>query len=238
LDCPGRYYAAAIALLVIVLSLSVSPIPFVDSQSITKDIEIIPPDSEAYGASYPEWTSKWWAWVLSIPQDKNPTNDGTGKNCGEGQSGEVWFLAGTSGGSAVRECTIPYGKAIFFPILNSECSYSEFPEYTTEAELRSCSKSLFDLINNLQLTVNGIRVQNLEKYRVESPLFNVTFPTSNIYGVTPGPSQAVSDGFWIMLKPLPVGRHQISFGGAGVDFTSTTTENFGTDVTYRLNIEP
>jgi hypothetical protein len=65
----------------------------------------------------------------------------------------------------------------------------------------------------------------------------VTFPASNIYGVPPGPSQAVSDGFWIMLNPLPVGKHQISFGGTGVDFTSTGKENFGTDVTYNLNVK-
>jgi hypothetical protein len=223
--------------IVTILSLTALSIPIAHSQSTVDNIKILPPDSEAYGATYPEWTAGWWAWALSIPQDQNPTNDDTGKNCEQRQTGPVWFLAGTSGGSAVRECTVPHGKAIFFPILNSECSYSEFPSFSTEAELRSCSKSLFDLVTNLKLTINGSRVQNLEQYRVESPLFNVTFPASNIYGVPPGPSQAVSDGFWIMLNPLPVGKHQISFGGTGVDFTSTGKENFGTDVTYNLNVK-
>ena len=49
----------------------------------------------------------------------NPLLDQTGQNAALGQSGEVWFLAGTTGGSAERTVTVPPGKALFFPIVNN-----------------------------------------------------------------------------------------------------------------------
>ena len=68
----------------------------------------------------------------SIPQDKNPTADVTGENCDEGQSGPVWFLAGTFGGLNERNCEIPAGKSILFPVINGECSYAEYPDLRTK----------------------------------------------------------------------------------------------------------
>jgi hypothetical protein len=72
-------------------------------------------DSGPYGLTYGEWSGKWWQWTLSIPTDVNPLNDKTGENCAKNQNDtQVWFLAGTYGGTAERTCTIPSGKAIFF----------------------------------------------------------------------------------------------------------------------------
>ncbi|MGB8036221.1 MAG: hypothetical protein WCF03_20590 [Nitrososphaeraceae archaeon] len=45
--------------------------------------------------------------VLSIPRADNPAANPTGKNCAQKQGASVWFLAGTFGGSAKRQCTIP-----------------------------------------------------------------------------------------------------------------------------------
>lgn len=74
--------------------------------STTSDVEkteaieprIYPPDSEPYGLTYADWSARWWQWVSSIVETDSPLNDDTGKNCGNNQSGPVWFLAGTSGG--------------------------------------------------------------------------------------------------------------------------------------------
>ena len=57
----------------------------------------------------------------------NPAADNTGKNCGQKQSGPVWFLASTTGGSAATFMyLLPAGKALLFPIINSECNYAEY----------------------------------------------------------------------------------------------------------------
>ena len=63
---------------------------------------IIAIDSKQFDSTYSQWTSKWWQWAYSVPADVNPITDTTGKNCGQGQKGPVWFLAGTTGGTAER----------------------------------------------------------------------------------------------------------------------------------------
>ena len=62
-------------------------------------------------------------------------------------------------------------------------------------------------------------------------MFTIDFPEGNIFGVQAGPSMAASDGFWIMLKPLPPGEHTINFGGSfGPEFTI--------DITYHISVVP
>lgn len=76
---------------------------------------ILPPQSKPYGKTYGQWGADWWRWALSIPADSNPILDPTGASCGLGQSGPVWFLAGTGGAAVTRECSVPAGRALFSP---------------------------------------------------------------------------------------------------------------------------
>jgi hypothetical protein len=69
-------------------------------------------------------------------------------------------------------------------------------------------------------------------FNVTSPPFNVTFPENNVFGISLGQTQAVSDGLWIILKPLPPGEHRIGFKGSSVDFTAGATNTFVSDATY------
>src|ERR1044071_3518430 len=79
---------------------------------------VIPPQARAYGLSYAEWGEQWWRWAYSFSVDQFPPLQSGELDCGLGQSGSVWFLAGTAGqGPVTRSCTIPTGKALFFPIV-------------------------------------------------------------------------------------------------------------------------
>jgi hypothetical protein len=176
-------------------------------------VEVFQLDSQPFGLSYADWTAKWWQWAYSIPRDVNPSYDDTGKYCAEGQSGPVWFLTGTYKHPANRYCTIPAGKAILFTILNSECSLAEFPSLKTEEQLRQCAKQMQDSVVHLEASVNDVPLTGLEKYRIQSKLFNFTIPPDNILGLPPQTTQAVSDGNWVFLEPLPVGNHTIYFKG-------------------------
>ncbi len=95
------------AIIIIVVSSSGFLIPnlplFAKADSLNPSV--FSPDTKPFGITYPEWTSKWWQWLVSIPAKDNPAADNTGKNCGQKQTGPVWFLAGTTGGSAERSCT-------------------------------------------------------------------------------------------------------------------------------------
>ena len=216
---------------------------------------VLPPFSKPYGQTYSEWSADWWQWTYSLPASQHPLFDTA--DCSEGQSGMVWYLGGTFTaspdpddpdviiGEAVRDCTIPSGTALFFPIVNAECNTFEDPD-ATEADLRGCANFLGDHIQDLQVTIDGRELQHLGLYRAESPLMTLgPLPEDNIVPDPPGApagatANSVGDGFFIMLAPLSKGRHEIHFEGAavftvandGFDFT------FRLDITYHLTVEP
>lgn len=204
----------------------------VSAQTVKPDV--FPPGSKPYNVTYPEWSARWWKWALAIPEVNNPISDQTGKNCGINQQGPVWFLTGTVGGSVIRDCTLPSGKAILVSPLNGECSYAEYPAMKTESELLDCVKYPNDV--HVDVTIDGIKLQDLNRYHVQSRVFNVTLSQNNIFGAPGGPTQAVSDGWWIMLKPLSTGAHTFHLSGIVLDNPATGTQSFASEVTYTLKV--
>jgi hypothetical protein len=194
-----------------------------------------PADTIQYNLTYGEWTARWWQWVSSIPEDRNPVADQTGENCGEGQSGPVWFLAGTFGGLNERNCEIPAGKSILFPILNAACTKFEYPQLQTESELRSCAISLNEAVIELIVTIDGQPINEQQLNRVQSPLFVLNLPEGNIISGQQGSTEAVSDGFWVFLPPLEPGAHDIHFRGAIVDYT-IAGRSFVSESLYHITI--
>jgi hypothetical protein len=191
---------------------------------------IIPPQAIAFGKSFGEWTALWWQWAGALPPDAHPLFDNT--TCDAGQNGKVWFLGGAfTGVATTRECTVPEGKAILLPIANVECSTFEPPPFfgADEEELRACAAAFQDAATGLVASIDGEEVKNLDAYRVQSPLFELSLPEPNIFGL-PGPisGQSVSDGVWILLAPLSAGMHTIHF---------ESFPGFPIDVTYEIVVE-
>jgi hypothetical protein len=216
-------------------------VPSVKADTINPGV--FPINSKPYGLTYDDWTAKWWQWVLGIPKNSNPTTDTTGQYCSQSQSNpHVWFLAGTDSGSAQRTCVIPSGKAILLPVLNGECTYKDSAGSKTPADLRDCALKSDAGVSTLAATIDGVNMQNVDKYRVTSNLFNTTLANNNILGVTPGPTQGISDGWWFILHPLSVGNHTIHFigvlGSPTVTPTLTSTNaRFASEVTYHITVK-
>ena len=106
---------------------------------------VAPPQSMPYGKSYSEWSMAWWLYADYLPLSVNPFGHGTDGTIN--QSGPVWFLGGTfTGDNTVREITVPAGKALFFPVMDAECSTIEGDPFHggNEAELRACAKGWAD----------------------------------------------------------------------------------------------
>ncbi len=191
-------------------------------------------DSKPYGLSYGDWTAKWWTWLMAIPTSINPATDNTGANCAQNQAGPVWFLAGSTTGKAERICTIPSGKAILFPILDGECSYAEYPKLKTESALRTCAVSTNNGVTHIEAIIDGISLSNQQMPRIQSPLFSFTFPENNLFGASAGPSQSVADGYYVFLKPLSIGKHDMSFKAVQVQYTTTGINNVAQNIVYHL----
>lgn len=193
-------------------------------------------DSKPYGLAFPQWSEKWWKWMISIPQPQNPLNDNTGENCGNGQNdSHVWFMTGTGSGTVVRSCNVPSSKAILIQPVGNECSYAENPSLRTESELRNCAIT-GDQTTTKYISIDGRNVQNLERYAVQTPLFDLTLPQNNIFGAPAGPTKSVGHAYMIFLQPLKVGKHEIRFGQTTVN-PDTGITNFAYDVTYHLTVK-
>jgi len=186
-------------------------------------------NSRPYGKSYVKWTEKWWQWAFSIPKDLNPIIDKIGENCGRGQEGPVWYLAGTTQKTinAKRRCVIPHQRSILFPIIVSQFSRSEKPTMTDQELVRYTAKDI-DQVSFLELIIDDYPLTDPSIYRVKS-YFRLDLVEGNIWDIKPGPTMVASDGFWVFLKPLSEGKHSINFQGV--------EPNFKTHVTYRITIK-
>lgn len=200
---------------------------------------LVSPERQALGESYAHWGAAWWEWFLQIPcQASHPGNCGPSFDVTLGQTGEVWFLAGPFG-SCVREARVPEGKWLFFPLVNSEASSLEQIPFKgcSPAEQAAAATAFSDYIRKPYLELDGTLLPDPKRYRVVTEQFHLTLPDVNCIGVPPGSSSdcdrfpslsgpgrarpdippmkctGVSDGYWAMVEPLPIGTHLIRFGG-------------------------
>jgi hypothetical protein len=178
-----------------------------------RSLVIYESNSKPFGRSYMEWTAIWWQWLGAIPSKKNPVFDGIGGFCSESQHDpNVWFLAGTFGGSVKRKCKIPHGKAILFPIINYECSFEDEPSITTDKELVQRCRVEIDKIGHMYASIDGKKI-DVRKYRVNSGCFTINVPSDNCLGASSGPRRMASDGYWLFIGPPSIGNHKLtSFG--------------------------
>lgn len=205
---------------------------------------VMNPQSRPYGLSYAEWSVKWWQWAYGLPVAGHPLFDETGADCANGQSGPVWFLGGVFNvsGTVTRDlCTVPSGTALFFPIVNAEwdnfCPPTDPP--MSIDDLRATVAWFMDLTTDLVCEVDGHAIPNLETYRFAGDPFAVNMPSGNIWEFFGCPTPAgtyeplVPDGYFVMLAPLPPGKHTIHFRG-----TIGDPVNFTPEATYNLTVVP
>jgi hypothetical protein len=175
--------------------------------------------------------AKWWQWALEIPTPINPLIDAN--PCNVNQHGYFFFLAGTTGGAAVeRSCTIPKGKAIFFPVYTFfQTIEANNPNLDTIPEIKQAVINNVNQATNLKASVDGTNIKVDSKLRALTRIFEFTLPADNIYNEPNlGPYTTVADGYWVGLNPLKAGNHEISFSANGPG-------GFRTDVTYHIKVQ-
>lgn len=192
-------------------------------------------ESKPYGLSFAEWTIKWWQWFMTIPKQRHPALDDSGKLCTQNQNDPyVWFLTGTLGQTNVyRRCIIPHGKAILCPIINEEQSFAENPSITDISKLALKTKKVADNVKKIKASLDGSELMGVEKYRIQSGPFEIILPEENIWGTRSGSTVAVGDGYWLFLKPLSLGMHNIYLFGEQLEQNGIL---FRIEVTYDLTV--
>jgi hypothetical protein len=209
-------------------------------------------DSDADSESFKKLSAEWWQWALSIPVSENPLLDETGDKCIVGQRGSLWFLAGNfGGGMTTRTCSVPEGKIFFFPVINSVnvntpnvCGQGS--DNIPVEDLRAAIAAFQDGATNLSVELDGEPIKNR---RVQSKVFEVALPEENVFdapcvgaglGDVPAGiySPAVSDGFFVRLRPLEAGDHTLHFHAENLGDPNTAADDFVIDVTYNLTVVP
>jgi hypothetical protein len=194
-------------------------------------------EENPFGKSWEQWAESWCRWIFSISKEQNPAIDKTGRHCTKRQYGPVWFLAGTFGNLVTikRKCIIPKEKSIFFPILEKEDSFAEDTDLHTEFDLINRCRAAIDNVTHMEATIDGEKIERLENYRVQSKVFNLTFPDQNVYYVKPGPTHSVCDGYWLFIKPLKTGKHYIYFKGRNNLADPVTISHMRDNPNYKIS---
>ena len=205
--------------------------------------KVVRPDEKLAGKSYSELASEWANWLAAEPIATNPAFDPDGSLCDTNQDGKVWFLASTFGGVADRTCEVPADKAIFvslggvflgfapeFPVAGDPCLQMG----TTLDQVRCDVNSDVPVAPNVsfEATLDGVPITDLLAYRAQSVPggFTLRVPDPSLItdlGLPAGDrSSAVTDGYYLLLKPLSPGEHTLNFRmitpgqpDAGVNYT-------------------
>ncbi|WP_231583339.1 hypothetical protein [Luteimonas sp. FCS-9] len=158
------------------------------------------------GISQGEWTARWWRWAIG--QWIAPYLDPDGRWCAVGQDPDspVWFLAGTDGTfSPKRRCVVPEGKYLLVPVINT------YFQDSGDAEAEVCAAAQgWVAVNNDQLLsavamLDGRPLGDVRAMRVRSDgCFRFDPEDPSVL--------SASDGYWLMIAPLPRGRHTLSIG--------------------------
>lgn len=223
------------AILAGLITASPTLVPWADG---TRNTNIFPPDSRPYGFSLGEWSAKNWQLLFSTPSssDSQPSGGDVDNSCAMDPSGIVWHLGGSGeGGAEKRTCTIPAGKALLLSILTGMCSYADTPNAKSDSELQSCAMS-GDEGALIEISIDGVKLEDINRYRVQSPPFELVIPEENPFGLRSGPTRAVADCWCVMIEPLPVGRHLIQFTVSIVGNPTIGMSSFASEVIYDLII--
>jgi hypothetical protein len=182
------------------------------------------PGSEPYGAHYPVWAARWGRFAFQTPVPKNPLAHP--ELCGANRYGVRFMSAANGGTTATIRCRLPEGTPILMTPGGGLCS-GVTDNLFTRRELAACANQFVDGITNVRLRVDGERVRRIWAFRVTSPLVTLDLPTDNLFGVPAQTTPMVLAGWFVMLRPLPVGSHTLvahdEFGGATAQLTVKLT---------------
>lgn len=169
---------------------------------------IVRPNHKYCGLSYGQLAAKWGNWLFSDFR----------------QSGSIYFLRGNvdseppivmTGKNSISICQ---DIAIFFPIICSFATRANVSDPNDEIDIKGHINRQQTQTTFLSLIVDMINVPNLREYFLASSKFMLEVSDQSIIrqhfdSIAPGKSEALVVGYWILILPFPLGRHNIKFEG-------------------------
>jgi hypothetical protein len=189
---------------------------------------IAPPDSRPLGLSYNRWVELADQWLYSFPTTISPSPT---RVFGD-------MVVPPQGGftGAIVPVTMEADQWLYVPICfntwlntpgdpgwdsNTRWSHAPFTDpntgityHTYEAWVREVMKEYVDTLTPTS-TIDGKPVRDLDMYRMQTGLFDITVPEDNAwdsstYYLPPGTyGPALVDGWFAILHPMTPGKHTV-----------------------------
>jgi len=210
----------------------------------SSNLKFFPIDSKPHGLNYSEWSSEYYKWIASIPEDQNhPVKEKTGEHCTTYQNNtHMFFLVDALSGNPVsRMCDIPKDKAIFINLLYSLCDEKNDREDFQSKPIQCVEEGLAD--THISFSIDGVLFDgksepDINKFKTDPIFLNVSYSTGN-YLLIDGdylPAKtykSIIGAYQIILEPLPVGEHIIAFDV----LSGGCTENDPSCSPYHVNVK-
>jgi hypothetical protein len=221
-------------------------------------------DEKPFGISYDDWAAKYWNHSIGKNTDQaTPKTGGCLILNNDNKSESMVMLMETADVNfpPTQVCKISSNQGIIIPLWIGWCDAGT-EKGASDEKLTSCTKrqNLGNIGSEVKVDVMPVAKMDVRQtvipgsgsldYKINS-LANVTQSTSKVFTLTippdthkanqvPGTWRAVSDGWWVFLKPLPPGEHTVFYNvrvtptGA---LTSPGTNPHFADITYKLQVE-
>jgi hypothetical protein len=225
-------------------------------------VETFSKDDRPFNMTYDDWASEYWnKWIGKNADEATPKAGGCLLVNDDNMSESMVMLMETAVNSPpTQDCKISSTQGILVPLWIGWCD-TGYERGRTVEQLADCAKrqNLGRIIS--QVKVDDLPVANLDVTQSVNPssgaldyntnsLNNVTKFSSKPFSLvipadTQKPNQvtgtwdAVSQGWWVFLKPLPLGEHTLSYNirvtptGA---LTSPGTSPHFADINYNLDV--
>jgi hypothetical protein len=158
------------------------------------------PSAQPNGASRVDLAEAWVDWAFQAV-DTNPLLN---PRCEYSGIGNIWFAPVSIGGDIELDCTIPAGGKLFMSAGGVECSTAEDGGDTPE-ELSACVDSLLPFICCVQAEVDGVAVENIDRYMLKTDGQILAGPSL----ITDDPTLIVQGGWFLIARPMSVGEHEV-----------------------------
>lgn len=162
------------------------------------------------GRSQADYAIAWWQWVMRLPDGVRAYQDLSGAQCALNQEGPVWFLAGTEGTVRVqRQCAVPADRHLFLPVIALLAHASPGkPLDCRQAQARV--RATNDHLAQAQVLLDGRVIADIGAHRLRDRGCFDAFKGAQYVERHASYLPAATDGYWLMLAPLPAGLHRLS----------------------------
>jgi hypothetical protein len=219
---------------------------------IANAVDVFQKDELPFGKPYESWVQDWWRWNAAHPDDPDTTVADLKENgCFINKTGPVAMLMDPAiGGKHHQMCEISPNQGILISAWSGECDGSvKGYENSSFSELSKCARDLdlgkvtvnawVDNKSVAQVKAEDLKTTNLiNATELSTKAFNITTPANSWLKVDyPGTYPGAVHGWFIFLKPLPVGEHTVRY----VNDVRPTTLGAGNpnnaDITYSFKVK-